>query len=196
MRPPVIGLIGAIGAGKSTVAKLLADCGGFVIDADALGHAAINRPDVLAQLVQRWGPSVANSDGTANRRAIAGIVFRDQTELKALEAVLFPIIGGMALDMIRTSTAPFIAIDAAMLVEAGWRPMCDRVLYVDAPRELRLQRVKERGGWSDADLAERESAQLPAEAKVAHADAVVMNDGSVDDLRAKIEGVLQAWNLG
>jgi len=150
---------------------------------------------VLAKLVERWGPTLANPDGSANRRAVAGIVFRDRDELKYLESLLFPIIGGMALEMIRGSSAPFIVIDAAMLIEAGWRPMCDRVFYIDAPRELRLHRVKERGGWSDADLAEREAAQMPAEEKKASADAVVMNDGTADELRAKLDAVLVQWGL-
>jgi len=193
-RVPVIGLIGAIGAGKSTAAKVLAGLGGDVVDCDALGHAAINRSEVLAELVKRWGPGVANADGSANRRAVAGIVFHVRTELKWLESQLFPIIGGMALERIQGCKAPFLVLDAAMLIEADWRQMCDRVLFIDAPRDMRVQRVATRG-WSDNDLAEREASQLPKDEKKSQADAVLRNDGTLDELRTKIEALLKQWNL-
>jgi dephospho-CoA kinase len=115
--------------------------------------------------------------------------------LKALEAVLFPIIGEMAFELIRKNTAPFVVIDAAMLIEANWRPMCDRVLYIDAPRDHRVQRVRDRSGWSDADLAERESSQLPVVAKKAQADEIVMNDGTIDSLRLNMDQLMDRWNI-
>jgi dephospho-CoA kinase len=191
----VIGLIGAIGAGKSAAAKLLAGLGGDVVDCDALGHTAINRPEVLAELVRRWGPTVANADGSANRRAVAGIVFRQPEELKFLEGKLFPIIGGMAFERIQACKAPFLVLDAAMLIEADWRQMCDRAIFIDAPRDMRVQRVANRG-WSDTDLAEREASQLPNDEKKAQADAVLRNDGSLDEMRTKIETLLKQWNIG
>jgi dephospho-CoA kinase len=195
MTRPVIGLIGAIGAGKSAAAKLLAERGGLVIDADKLGHAAINTPEVLAKLVERWGRGMVNADGSANRRAVAGIVFRDAAELKWLESQLFPLIGAMAIGQIRTATAPFIVVDAAMLIEAGWRRICDRVIYLDAPRAVRVERVAGRG-WSEHDLAAREASQLPAEAKIAEADAAVMNDGTVAELKGKLDRLLDQWTIG
>ena len=193
-RPPVIGLIGAIGAGKSTAAKLLAGHGGNAVDCDALGHAAINRPEVVAQLRERWGPTVANLDGSANRRAVAGIVFRDRTELKWLESRMFPIIGAMAHERIQTNTSPFVVLDAAVLIEADWRKMCDRVLYVDAPFAVRLERVANRG-WSERDLTEREASQLPNPVKIAQSDVVLMNDGTVDELETKIVAALKLWGF-
>src|SRR5438477_8015865 len=89
-RKPVIGLVGGVGAGKSAAAAAMARRGGAVVDGDRLGHEALELPEVKRQLVARWGGRVLKPDGTANRRAIAGVVFADPAELKALEAVVFP----------------------------------------------------------------------------------------------------------
>src|SRR5262249_4156970 len=99
-RKSVIGLVGAIGAGESAVPSLLAARGGAVVDGDKLGHAALERPDVKAKLVARWGERILKPDGTVNRRAIGGIVFGDPAERKALEAVVFSVIGAMAAERV------------------------------------------------------------------------------------------------
>jgi len=198
-RLPVVGLIGGIGAGKSTAARALAARGGVVIDCDKLGHHALNTPAVMRQLVARWGDAVRNSDGTANRRAIAGLVFDNPAERTWLESVVFPVIGELADARIARAgddpTARFVVLDAAVLLEAGWKGRCDRIAYIDAPRELREQRVLARSGWTAADLTAREAAQWPADAKKSHADAVIANDGPEAALQAKIDHVLTDWHL-
>lgn len=194
---PIIGLIGGIGAGKSTAGRCLAARGGFVIDCDKLGHEALAVPAVVGQLVARWGEAVRNPDGSANRRAVAGIVFNDPAERTWLESVVFPVIGEMADELIaRANGNPavkYIVLDAAVLLEAGWGDRCDRILYVDAPRELREQRVFARSKWTPEDLTARESAQWPAELKKSRADAVIPNDCTETELQAKIDHVLDFW---
>jgi len=195
----IVGLIGGIGAGKSTAGRCLAARGGCVIDCDKLGHDALNAPDVLRQLVALWGDRVANPDDTANRRAVAGIVFDNPVERAALEGVVFPVIGKLAdAEIARANADPacrFVALDAAVLLEAGWGDRCDRVLYIDAPREVREQRVFARSQWIPADLTAREAAQWPADVKKNRADAVISNDGTEPELRAKIDHVLNEWHL-
>jgi dephospho-CoA kinase len=197
-RVPVIGLVGAIGAGKTAVAKLLAARGGAVVDGDKLGHAALERADVKAKLVARWGERILKPDGSVNRRAVGGIVFADPAERKALEAVVFPVIGTMAAECVaaadRDPKARFIVLDAAVMFEAGWGGACDKVLYVDAPREVRLARVATRG-WTGADLAAREAAQMPAAEKKARADMVIVNEGSLTNLAEKVDRVLATWGI-
>jgi len=199
MTLPIIGLIGGIGAGKSTAGRCLAARGGCVIDCDKLGHDALNAPDVLRQLVALWGDRVANPDDTANRRAVAGIVFDNPVERAALEGVVFPVIGKLAdAEIVRANADPacrFVALDAAVLLEAGWGDRCDRVLYIDAPREVREQRVFARSQWIPADLTAREAAQWPADVKKNRADVVISNDGTESELRAKIDHVLNEWHL-
>ena len=196
---PVIGLVGAIGAGKSTAGRCFANRGGHVIDADALGHAALQRPEIVAELVRRWGERVRKADGALDRREIGRIVFADPAERNALESTVFPYIGERTQQEIaRAQTNPAVAIvvlDAAVLLAAGWGELVDRLIYVDAPRELRIARLSARSGWSESELAAREAAQWPADAKKARADAVVVNGAEVTALAEQIDRLLARWQI-
>jgi len=170
-----------------------------VIDADRLGHEALEAPAVKDWLIARWGPGVLKPDGTANRRAIAGIVFRAPAELRALESVVYPVIGRRAEEEIAKAQADprvrFAVLDAAVMLEAGWNGACDHLIYVDAPRGVRLSRLAARSGCSEADVAAREAAQWPAERKKARSDAVVLNDGPPERLQDRIDRLLTGWGL-
>ncbi|MBL8865113.1 MAG: dephospho-CoA kinase [Planctomycetia bacterium] len=197
-RKPILGLVGAIGAGKSTVAKRLAARGGAVVDADTLGHDALDQPEIRERIVAEWG-NVLRPDGRVDRRKVAAIVFASQEERRKLEHLTFPFIRRRCEDAIQAAMNnvqfKFVVLDAAVMLEAGWVGVCDRLLYVDAPRELRLKRVAERSGWTAADLDAREAAQMPAEEKRRYADAVIMNDGTIDELDRDLTVVLRRWNL-
>lgn len=194
---PVIGLIGGIGAGKSTAARCFAARGGVIIDADALGHEALTQPEIIEQLTARWGASVRKPDGTLDRRAIAQIVFANPQERNALERLVFPYIKERCLQEIdlamADSTVRFVVLDAAVLLEAGWNTAVDRIVYIDAPRELRLTRLANRSGWTDADLTTREAAQWPAETKKARADAVIDNAADPTQLQEQVDRLLTKW---
>lgn len=198
-RKPVVGLVGAIGAGKSLAAAILGELGGVVIDGDRIGHAVLKRADVLAKLTRRWGPRVVRPDGTPDRRAIAGIVFPDPAERAALEGIVYPHIQAGVRDRIAAADADpgcrFVVLDAAVMLEAGWHGACDKLIYVDAPRDLRLARVAARSGWTAEDLAAREAAQMPAAEKAARADAVVVNDGTPAELRDRLGRLLNEWGI-
>jgi len=191
---PVIGLVGGIGAGKSTVARCFASRGGFVIDADALGHDALRQPEVVAKVAARWGESVRKPDGSLDRRTIGRIVFGNPTDRNALEEMVFPYITARcAADIGRAMGNPetrFIVVDAAVLFEAGWEQNMDRIVYVDAPRELRLARLANRSGWTDADLTAREAAQWPAETKMARSDEIIVNDAGPVELQDRVDRLL------
>jgi dephospho-CoA kinase len=196
---PVIGLIGAIGAGKSTAAQCFAARGGFVIDADALGHEALRQPDIIAELVARWGERIRKPDGALDRREIGRIVFADPVERNALEAKVFPYIGTRTQQEIsRAQTNPdaaFIVLDAAVLLEAGWGALVDKLAYLDAPRQLRCDRLAARSRWSESELAARESAQWPAEEKKMRADAVIINAAGPESLQEQVDRLLAEWQL-
>lgn len=198
-RKPVIGLVGGIGAGKSAAAAAMARRGGRVVDGDRLGHEALELPDVKRQLVERWGDRVLKPNGAANRRAIAGIVFDDPVELKALEAMVFPHIGRRAREEIAAAQADpavrFVVLDAAVMLEAGWADACDRLVYVDASRDVRLARLAARSGWLPEEVAAREAAQLAPEAKRARADATLLNDGTPGELQEQVDRLLGEWGL-
>jgi dephospho-CoA kinase len=198
---PVIGLVGGIGAGKSTAARLLADRGAAVVNADALGHDALEDPDVHRFVVERWGgrTNLLRPDGKIDRRALGRIVFENSAERRALEAVVFPYIrerARAAVDAAQANPAvPFVVLDAAVMLEAGWDDACDYVIYVDAPRDVRLGRVAARSGWTDADLGAREAAQWPADRKRAAADAVVVNDAGPERLHERLYELLRGWGI-
>lgn len=198
---PVIGLVGGIGAGKSTAAAAFAARGGVVVNADALGHEALEQPEIRRAVLDRWGHrgTLLKPDGRLDRRAIAGIVFADDTERVALEGMVFPYIGERALEEIAKAQADpavkFVVVDAAVMLEAGWDNACDRVVYVDAPSGVRLARVAARSGWSASDLAAREAAQWPAAEKLKRAAAVIVNDGGLDKLQDQVDRLLREWGI-
>jgi dephospho-CoA kinase len=196
---PVIGLVGGIGAGKSTAAQCFDRRGGFVIDGDALGHEALRQPEIVERLVARWGESVRKPDGSLDRRAIGRIVFANPGERSALESMVFPYIENRCQEEINCgmtdNSVKFVVLDAAVLFEAGWNTNVDRIVYVDAPREMRLERLLARSGWSEADLTAREAAQWPAAEKKARADAIVVNAAGSTELQEQVDRVLVLWGL-
>ncbi len=196
---PVIGLVGAIGAGKTTAARAFAARGGHAIDADALGHEALRQPQIVAHLASLWGDGIRKPDGNLDRREIGRIVFADPAARNALEAAVFPYIGERTRREIAAAQAnpavAFVVLDAAVLLEAGWGDMVDKLVYVDAPREVCVARLAARSGWTEADLTAREAAQWPAEKKMARADAVVVNGAERDELQEQVDRLLAEWRL-
>jgi dephospho-CoA kinase len=194
---PVIGLIGGIGSGKSYVARLLAQYGGYVVEADRLGHEALRQPDIRAAIVRRWGRGVLNEDGEINRRRLADIVFADAEQRRALEAIVHPYIARRLQEEIARArdnpTVRFIVIDAALLLETGWHQLCDYLVFVEAPDDLRQARATQSRGWSAAEWQARESAQWPLAEKRHRADAVIENRGDDRHLHQQLESLLHAW---
>ena len=197
MHKPVLGIVGGIGSGKSLVAERLVALGGHLIVADALGHEGLRRPEIKAAIRARFGEDVFDN-GDVDRRRLAKIVFADENERHALEAIQFPYIGRRVdeeIDKARRDPAiRFVILDAAVLLEAGWRARCDHVLFVDAPRHVRLERVKSRG-WTEADLAAREAHQMPLDEKRALADAILVNDGAIDTVVQRLGEISSKWHL-
>jgi len=199
---PVIGLVGGIGAGKSTAAAAFAARGGAVVDADALGHEALEQPEIRCRVLDRWGHrgNLVKPDGRLDRRAIARIVFANPAERAALEAMVFPYIGRRAMEEVAKAqadpAAKFVVVDAAVMLEAGWDGVCDRLVYVDAPPEARLARLAARSGWSASDLAAREAAQWPAAEKRKRAAAVIVNDTGRDKVQEQVDRLLEMWAVG
>ena len=194
---PVLGLTGAPGSGKSTVAYLLAQRGGGVIDADALARAAFDELPVRNRLREIFGPSVFSDDGSPNRAAIAQRVFADAVTRQRLEAVIHPrVAAGRAELHTRFAADPavkFLVEDCPLLIETGLHDACNKVLLIDTPRDVRLARLAESRGWTDAQLAAREASQLPLDTRRQHAHHVLSNQGSPDILVQTIEALLREW---
>lgn len=190
---PVIGLAGAIGAGKSAVAAILAEAGCVVADADAATRSILASPEAAETLAAWWGPGVLAEGGGVDRAAVARIVFADPAERKRLEGFVHPRV--QAARAATFAAAPAAArafiVDAPLLFEAGLDGGCDHIVFVDCPRAIRLERVAERRGWSDEELARREAAQWPLDRKRQRADSVVVNDADLASLRTKVLDLLK-----
>ena len=190
---PVVGIVGGIGSGKSTVAEEFEHLGCYRIDCDKLGHAALDEEDVKRQLRALWGDNVFDADGDVNRRAVADVVFNDPKQLAALESIVHPriregIVRGIAEGKARN--APAIIVDAAVLFEAGWDDLCTDIVFVEASREERFARVKERRGWDDSTMQLRESRQIPLDKKQSRCHHSIHNHSSVSYLKVQVGQLL------
>jgi dephospho-CoA kinase len=195
----VIGLVGGIGSGKSRVASLLRDRGGRVIAGDDLGHEALRQTAIRDEITNRWGKELLDASGQINRRHLAAIIFADAEQRHALEAIVHPWIKQRMRDEVANAQMDgkvrFVVVDAAILLEAGWNDLCDRLVFVDAPAEIRRRRIAEQRGWTAAEVQARERAQLPLTAKAVQADYTLDNAGSLESLTRQVDGLLQIWGL-
>ena len=199
-RKPVIGLVGGIGAGKSTVAEALAKHGGRVVAADPLGHKALEQPEILARIADAWaGRDIFTPDGKVDRKKFGRIVFPSPVERSRLEHLVHPYIEARIREEVEKAQADpkskFVVLDAAVMLEAEWDGVCDHLIFVDAPREVRLARVTAQRGWTAADLDNREAVQIPAAKKKERADAVVDNGGSPAATTAQVNELVKGWKL-
>jgi len=190
---PIIGLVGGIGAGKSTVARILQSLGAAVIDSDRLAHDELANPEVIATLRGWWGDKVCPSNDV-DRKALASIVFSDPRKLDRLEKLLYPRIHRQRERLVEGFNADpavrAIALDAPKLYEAGLGDYCDAVIFVAADWPDRVRRVAASRGWSEEELRRRENFQNSLDTKRANADHVVINHSSLDQLRIDVERIL------
>ena len=177
-----IGLTGGIGSGKSTVSALLARRGAVIIDADAITKE-LQAPgtEVFTAMVERFGPQIVAADGTLDRQAVADIVFADEQALKDLNAIVHPAVGAETTRRIleQAETDHLVVLDIPLLVEsAGKRPVAG-ILVVDVDPEVAVQRLVAQRGFSEADARARMARQATREERLAKADLVIDNSGTL-----------------
>lgn len=201
-RVHVIGLVGGIGSGKSTVAEELELLGCVVVDSDRAAREILMRPEIKTVLTGWWGAGIVDGQGNVDRREVARIVFADPRERERLEQLVHPLIrqerdGVVA--RVASEGGGVVIVDAPLLFEAGVDRECEAVVFVEAPREARAERVSRRG-WDAGELERRESAQMPLEEKKRRSQYVVVNDGSREELRERVlemvEGWRKRWGMG
>jgi len=193
--PAIIGLTGPIGCGKSTIAGMLGDLGGVVIDADALARDVTGPGQpTLAAIRARFGDGVIESSGLLDRGALGEIVFTDPAALRDLEAIVHPGVRTLVeerLERARREGDPFVVVEAIKLIEGGLAERCDEVWLIDCPAEVQRDRLAGRGmeasdierrlGTQGADLAER---------LAGHADRRFDSSGSKETIRERVEDAL------
>lgn len=190
--PFVLGVIGAIGAGKSTVARMFAEAGCQVFDADRVGHEVLADSKIVRRLVAAFGNEILNAQGAVDRGKVAQQVFADATKRRQLEELVHPAIRDRfeaAKDAAQSQGAPILILEAPVLLEADWQDACNALIFVDAPRAMRQARLRSRG-WDEAELARREAAQWPNDIKRTYAQFHLRNDGSLEACRRQVDQIL------
>lgn len=175
-----VGITGNIGSGKTTVSKIFEVLGIPVFYADDEAKKVMVNDEILIDAIkQTFGPESYFEDGSLNRKHISNIVFKSETELAKLNAIVHPAVF-RAFDtwVPKFKNAPYVLKEAALLFESSSYKMCDKTIMVIAPLEMRIQRVMQRDGLSEADVRSRDAKQFTEEKKLELADYAIKNDNS------------------
>jgi dephospho-CoA kinase len=192
----LIGLTGNIASGKSTVARLLSERGATIIDADVLARRVVE-PGMPAfdEIVRRWGSVVVAPDGSLDRDALRRLVFSHHEQLEDLNQIVHPEVAAYRDRLVNEALARgdrLVVQDIPLLFERGIVEQFDRIVLVDAPRPMRLERLMRERGLSETDAMDMITAQMPAELKRARADYIIENVGTVRELEERVSEVWHA----
>jgi dephospho-CoA kinase len=190
----LVGLTGGIGSGKSTVARMLAARGAVVLDADAFAREAVRAgSEGLRAVVARFGSEVLTPGGELDRPKLAGVVFADPAARTDLEGIVHPEVRRLIADGIQENldTDNVVVLVNPLLIEMGTHRDCDVVVVVSATPETQLIRSIA-GGMHEQDVRARMAAQLPLDERAQHADVILDNEGSVEELERQVD---RLWNL-
>jgi dephospho-CoA kinase len=194
-KPIVIGLLGGIASGKSTVAGLLAGLGAKVVDADRIAHEVLWDQDVAAAIAAEFGAEVLDETGRPDRRRLGDAVFDDPGKLERLEAIVHPRVRERMEEEIAAAFSAGIravVLDVPLLLESELTGITDTLVHVRASREARDRRAAANRGWSRGEVERREHRQTPVDEKQRRADHVIENEGSLEDLELRVR---ELWKL-
>ena len=188
----LVGLTGGLASGKSTLASLLARRGAIVVDADELSRRAVapGTPG-LARIVDTFGREVLDASGSLDRAALAAVVFADREKRRVLESIVHPevfrLLGRVVNGYRATDTV--VVFDAPLIVETGFHEACDLVVVVSSPLEAQVARVVRTREMSEDEARKRIASQAPPAERERHADIVIRNDGTLDQLEEHVESL-------
>jgi dephospho-CoA kinase len=186
-RPYIVALTGGIASGKSTVANLFAELGVPVIDADQLARDVVEPGHpALARVVAAFGPEILDAKGSYDRKRMRELVFADPAKRKLLESILHPAIRDEFARRSAAAVGPYQIHMIPLLVEGGRQSTADRVLVVDCPEDVQLARLEARDGSSPEQARQILAAQASRAQRLAVADDVVVNDGRIAELTARV----------
>lgn len=189
----IIGLTGGIGTGKSSVSRVLAGAGATIIDAALVGHEVYN-PDTATwkAVSQTFGPDILLPDNQVDRKKLGEIVFKDPSAMAKLNAIMRPAMEVVLAERLKAASDQGVKVavlDSATLIEAGWTSLVDEVWLVSTPKETVAQRLRERNGLSDEAIEARIASQLTDKGRVGHADVVIQNNGTLEELTQAVEAL-------
>jgi len=174
-----IGLTGGIGSGKTTVANVFRQLGTPVIDADVISHQLSGEAAVTTRIRSLFGDDVMHADGTLDRKRLAATVFADRHARQQLEALLHPLVRQAMLQALDTIDSPYVILAVPLLLETDFHQLVDRILVVDVPEAVQLERVRLRDGRSEAQIRSIMQQQIPRRQRLQRADDII--DNTVDE---------------
>ena len=189
---PVIGILGGIGSGKSTIAAEFAKLGCKVIDADRIAHELLQEPPVREKVVSLFGQAVLDSSGKIDRRKLAEIVFADGHMLASLNRIIHPLVLQRTQELIEQSKSQnqvkAIVLDMPLLVEVGWHKKCSKLIFVDCEQKLRQERAKKKG-FDKKQIKIRENFQISLDNKESLADNTIENNSDFSAIAKQVTGI-------
>jgi dephospho-CoA kinase len=195
----VIGVTGSFGTGKTTVCQTMAELGAAVINADELGHELLQPgSQTYNELVKAFGDGILTETKTIDRRKLAQLAFQSKDKQARLNSIMHPMINQTVQRLIeqhRKTGDKIVVIEAALLIEAGWKSLVDQVWVIIAPETVIVDRLKTQRGFKEKEIFARLNTQLSSAEKVKHADVVINTDCSREELKAKVTELWQKLPL-
>ncbi len=188
----IIGITGNIGCGKTTTAKMFEALGAKFISADEIGHLLLQEKKVKNRLTRIFGSSILDEGGCIKRKNLREIVFGDKKSLEQLDSLLHPLILKEVKKNIKTCDDGIILLEAALLLEAGWECLVDKILVVTSSPQTQLRRIKKGTDFAPQEIRGVIGVQLPQEEKVRQADFIIRNEGSEEEIREQVNEVWEA----
>ncbi len=196
----IIGLTGSIASGKSTVSRMLKELGYPIVDADLVARQVVEPgSETLQKINEAFDASVILPDGTLDRKKVGDLIFNDPESRKRLNDIIHPAI---RKEMLRQRAAyvaeghQVVIMDIPLLFESQLQHLADKILVVSVTEENQLKRLIKRNGLSENEAAARISSQLPMTIKEAGADAIIYNNGTIEETKWQLNRILEEWNVG
>ncbi len=191
-KKPVIGIIGGIASGKTTVAREFGKLGCEVIEADKLAHEQLEKDEVKENVKEEFGEEVLEN-GNIDKKKLAEKVFSDPAKIKRLNGIIHPPVLQRTSELIKEyqsrNDVKGIVLDMPLLAEVGWDKNCDFVIFVDADEEIRRKRVRKSGKIDEKSLKNRENLQFLLDKKVSIADYIIENNSGLSELVRQVAGL-------
>lgn len=193
VKKPIIGILGGICSGKSTIAAEFAKLGCKLIDADKIAHELLGEPATKKKIVNSFGPEILDSAGKIDRSKLADIVFADGDKLSLINKRIHPQVLARVEKLIEQyngqASVNAIVLDIPLLVEAGWAKRCDRLVFVDCKRQLRVERAKKMGLFDENQLKIRENSQISLDKKAKLSDNIIDNNSGLSALARQVADI-------
>jgi len=186
----IIGLTGGIGSGKSAVSRIFEDNNITVVDADVVAREVVEPGQpALAQIAEHFGNSIITSEGALDRAALRVLIFKDKSERKWLEYLLHPLIREEIIKQLKQSRSPYSILSSPLLLETDQHSMVNRILVVDVPIEVQIERTIDRDNNSLEQVEAIISSQSSRDFKQQKADDIILNTGTIESLHEKVSAL-------